>query len=176
MIGLRKGTLKVVPYDPEWEIFYASEKKRIVDAVGQYIVALEHVGSTAIQDMWAKPIIDIAIGLKKYDDGFICVESLKMIGYLYRGAFGISGRHYFRTDSEMVTCHIHMHETDSERWKNYLLFRDYLRTHKKEAQEYALLKKDLMKKYAKERDKYTEAKAGFINEILQKARAEHDST
>lgn len=176
MVGLKRGTLTVVPYDPEWRKFFAKERKRILNTIGQYIVTLEHVGSTAVQDMCAKPIIDIAVGLKKFTDGFKCVKGLTTIGYMYRGEFGIPGRHYFRTDSKIVTCHIHMHEIASERWENYILFRDYLRTHKKEAGEYAVLKKDLLRKYSSDREKYTEAKAGFINEILQKARAIHDNT
>ncbi|UCC11821.1 MAG: GNAT family N-acetyltransferase [candidate division WOR-3 bacterium] len=175
MIGLKKGTLNVVPYDPEWATFFSQEKQKILDAVGQYMVAIEHIGSTAVKGIWAKPIIDIAIGLKAYEDGFKCVGPLEEIGYVYKGEFGIAGRHYFRTDADIVTCHVHMHEVDSESYKNYILFRDYLRVHKEAASVYSVLKKDLMKKHRDDRNRYTKAKADFINEVIQKARAEHDT-
>jgi GrpB-like predicted nucleotidyltransferase (UPF0157 family) len=169
-IGLKRGTLELVQYDPEWELFFDSEKKRIEKSIGRFIVAIEHIGSTSIRNMCSKPIIDIAIGLEKYDDGFKCVEPLRRIGYLYLGEYGSPGRHYFRTDSEIVKCHIHMHEKISIKWENYILLRDYLRNHGEEAKEYALLKYDLKQKYGDDREKYTEAKAEFINNILKKAK------
>lgn len=169
-IGLKRGLLELVPYDPEWEVFFNNEKNEIRKAIGQFILAIEHIGSTSIKNMCAKPIIDIAIGLKKYDDGFKCVEGLSKIGYLYFGERGIPGRHYFRRDSEIVKFHLHMHEITSEEWKNHILFRDYLRNHEKEAKEYTELKYDLKHKFGNDIEKYTEAKAEFINNILKKAK------
>ena len=174
-VGLKRGSLELVSYDPEWEIFFDNEKNRIRKSIGHIISAIEHVGSTSIKNMCSKPIIDIAIGLEKYDDGFKCVEPLHRIGYLYLGEYGIPGRHYFRTDSEIVKCHIHMHEKISIKWENYILFRDYLRNHEKEAKEYALLKYGLKQKHGDDREKYTEAKTEFISEILEKARQAKES-
>jgi GrpB-like predicted nucleotidyltransferase (UPF0157 family) len=141
IIGLKRGSLKLVSYDPEWEEYFNNEKKRLEEAIGQFVVTIEHVGSISIKNICAKPIIDIAIGLKKYDDGFNCIEQLEKIGYSYLGEHDIPGRHYFRTDSGVVKCHIHMHETTSKEWEDYLLFRDYLCNHEQQAVEYASLKK-----------------------------------
>lgn len=169
-IGLKRGLLKLAPYDPEWEAFFKKERNKIRKAVGQFILVIEHIGSTSIKNMCAKPIIDIAIGLKKYNDGFKCVEGLDKIGYLYFGERGIPGRHFFRRDSEIVKCHIHMYEIASAEWEYHILFRDYLSNHEKEAKEYASLKNDLIKQFGNNREKYTEAKAKFINNILKKAK------
>lgn len=169
-IGLKRGTLELVRYDPEWERFFDSEKKRIEKSIGEFIVAIEHIGSTSIKNMYAKPIIDIAIGLEKYDDGFKCVEGLSKIGYLYLGEHGISERHYFRTDSDIVKCHIHLHEISNKEYRNHILFRDYLRDHKEDVKEYALLKHNLIRKFGNNREKYTEAKTKFINNISKKAK------
>lgn len=169
-IGLKRGLLELVPYDPEWEAFFNKEKNKIRKAAGQFILTIEHIGSTSIKDMCAKPIIDIAIGLEKYDDGFECVGSLKDIGYLYLGKYGISERHYFRTDSDIVKCHIHMYDISNKEYRNHILFRNYLRNHKEDAEEYALLKYNLTQTFGNDREKYTEAKAKFINSILKKAK------
>lgn len=169
-IGLKRGLLELVAYDPEWGAFFNKEKNKIRKTVGQFTLAIEHIGSTSIKDMCAKPIIDIAIGLEKYDDGFKCVEGLSKIGYLYLGEHGVPGRHFLRTDSDVVKCHIHMYEITSAEWENHILFRDYLSNHEKEAKEYASLKNDLVKQFGNNREKYTETKAEFINNILKKAK------
>lgn len=169
-VGLKRGLLELVPYDLGWEDFFNNEKNKIREAVGQFILTIEHVGSTSLKDMCTKPIIDIAIGLEKYDDGFKCVEGLSKIGYLYSGEQGVPGRHYFRTDSDIVKCHIHMYDISNKEYRNHILFRDYLRSHKEDAKEYASLKNDLIKQFGNNREKYTEAKAEFINNILKKVK------
>ncbi len=174
-IGLKRGLLELVSYDPEWGIFFDNEKNRLRKSIGHIVLAIEHVGSTSIKNMCSKPIIDIAIGLEKYDDGFKCVEPLRRIGYLYLGERGIPGRHYFRRDSEIVKCHIHMFEISSTEWESHIMFRDYLRNHEEEAKEYALLKYDLKQKHGDDREKYTEAKTEFINKIIEKARHAKES-
>lgn len=174
-IGLKRRSLELVSYDPEWEIFFNNEKNRIRKSIGHIVLAIEHIGSTSIKNMCAKPIIDIAIGLEKYDDGFKCVEPLRRIGYLYLGEHGVQGRHYFRTDSDIVKCHIHIFEISSTEWESHIMLRDYLRNHEKEAKEYTLLKYGLKQKYGDDREKYTEAKAEFISKILKKARKAGES-
>lgn len=169
-IGMKRGILKLEPYDPEWVVFFDDEKNKIRNTIGQSILTIEHIGSTSIKSMCAKPIIDIAIGLEKYDDGFKCVEPLKSIGYLFLGELGRPKRHYFRTDSDTVKCHIHMYEISNEDYLNHILFRDYLRNHVEEARKYAALKKNLLQECGNDREKYTEGKAEFINGVLQKAR------
>jgi len=171
MIGLRRGTLELSPYDPGWPVFFESEKRRIEQAIGRVILAVEHVGSTAVIGLPAKPIIDIAIALRDYEDGFQCVAPLAELGYLYKGEHGIAGRHFFRTNGEQVKVHIHMTAMSHPEWRNHLAFRDFLRSHPDAARQYAALKHELKATCGAHREKYTEAKAGFIASVLRKAGA-----
>jgi GrpB-like predicted nucleotidyltransferase (UPF0157 family) len=171
MIGLREGTLELSAYDPEWPVFFGSEKLRIEQAIGQFVLAVEHVGSTSVVGMCAKPIVDIAIALKDYDDGFQCVEPLTALGYVYRGEHGIPGRHYFRTDDELVKVHIHMMAISHPSWRDQRAFRDFLRRHPDAARDYAALKRELMATCGADRGKYTDEKSEFIEGILRRAEA-----
>jgi GrpB-like predicted nucleotidyltransferase (UPF0157 family) len=171
MIGLKRGTLELSPYDPEWPVFFESEKQRIQQAVGRLVLAVEHVGSTSVVGLSAKPIIDIAIALREYEDGFQCVEPLAELGYLYKGEHGVAGRHYFRTNNELVKVHIHMTALSHREWRDHLAFRDFLRSHPDASREYAALKHQLTTTCGADREKYTGAKSEFIEDILRKAGA-----
>jgi GrpB-like predicted nucleotidyltransferase (UPF0157 family) len=171
MIGLKRGTLELSPYDPEWPVFFESEKQRIQQAIGRSVLAIEHVGSTSVVGLSAKPIVDIAIALRDYKDGFQCVAPLAELGYLYKGEHGIAGRHFFRTNGELVKVHVHMTAMSDPGWRNHLEFRDFLRSDPDAARGYAALKYELKATCGTDREKYTEAKAGFIQETLRKARA-----
>ncbi|MGB3340035.1 MAG: GrpB family protein [bacterium] len=170
LIGLKRGLLQLVPYSAEWDLFFDREKQKIMKNIGRYVLTVEHIGSTSIKNMYAKPIIDIAIGLQEFDIGFKCLEPLKTMGYLFLGEYGIKKRHFFRTDSDIVKCHIHMYDISNQEYQNHILFRDYLREHEKEAKEYAELKKNLLLVCGNDREKYTKAKAEFIDDILKKAK------
>ncbi len=126
MIGLKSGTVELAPHAEEWHQLFAQEEARLRDAVGEHVTAIEHVGSTSICGISAKPIIDIAVGVRELADAEKCVRPLEEMGYEYRGENGIPGRYYF-IKGEPRTHHLHMVELDSELWKNHLLFRDYLR-------------------------------------------------
>src|SRR4030042_5217166 len=110
VIGLKRKTLKLVPFNSEWENIFRNEKEKILHGIKDYIISIEHIGSTSIENIYSKPIIDICISIKKYDDGFKCETFLESIGYIYKGDFGIPGRHFFRTNDEIVKFHIHMFE------------------------------------------------------------------
>jgi GrpB-like predicted nucleotidyltransferase (UPF0157 family) len=169
-LGLRTGTLKLAPHDPAWAKAFLEEKARIEDALGDSIIAIEHIGSTAIPGMRAKPIIDMAIALENYEDGFDCVKPLEALGYEYRGEAGVPGRHYLRTAEENVKFHIHMFPESSREWADHILFRDYLRANPGEAARYDELKSALLKEFPEDRPRYTEGKAAFCGEIIEKAR------
>jgi GrpB-like predicted nucleotidyltransferase (UPF0157 family) len=169
MIGLKRKTLNIVPYDPNWKLYFNEEKERLFNKISNYIISIEHIGSTAINNLHAKPIIDMAISLKKYDDGFECVPFMEKLGYLYKGEYGIPGRHFFRTNDDIVKFHIHMFAIDDPKWEYHIKFRDYLNNNPDEAKEYEKLKFDLIKKYNNDRELYTDGKSKFINRILKKA-------
>lgn len=171
-VKYHSGPVKVLPYDPQWPLQYEEERARIDAAIGSQIAAIEHVGSTAVPGLGAKPIIDIMVGLRQLADGERCISELERLGYEYEGEAGIPGRLYFRRFSEgRLICQIHMVEEGSELWQRHLLFRDYLREHAKEARDYYQRKKRLAARYRSDREKYTEAKARFIEAVVAKARA-----
>lgn len=159
----------VVNYDPNWSIQYEQEKIQIIKALDGKIVDIQHIGSTSVPGLAAKPIIDILLGLEippKPDQ----ISSLEALGYLYLGEFGIPGRHYFRRGMPR-THQIHAVQVDSEFWKTHILFRDFLRTHPEAAQEYEALKRHLAVEFRYERDRYTDSKAPLINQLLVQAKA-----
>ncbi len=169
MIGLQRKNMRLELHDPSWHEEFLKESERIRNVLGDRILTLEHIGSTSIKDIYAKPIIDMAAGLQSFDDGYACIEPLASIGYLFVGESGVPGRHYFRTNSEFVLHHIHMFAIDSQEYTNHILFRDHMNAHPDDAQAYSQLKLSLWKKNLPRED-YTEAKAPFIEGILEKAR------
>ena len=170
-LGTVGRQIEVVPYAPEWPGLFEFEARRIQEACGDTIVVVEHIGSTAVPGLLAKPILDMMPGLRSYQDGFKTIEPLKQLGYEYFGENGIPGRHYFNLVYEQRTIlHVHMIEMGTEFWQRHLLFRDYLRAHPTVAAQYAQLKKELAVRYRNERTAYTEGKSEFINSVLQKAR------
>ncbi len=163
----------VVEYDLNWPVRYDAEKTCILEVIGAYIEDIQHVGSTSVPGLGAKPIIDIMIGIHDLSLVEKCVQPLENLGYEYLSEFGIPGRHYFRkppdTVSTLRTHHIHMVERNHREWRKHLLFRDYLRNHPEDARQYYLLKKALADKFGSDREGYTDAKTDFIQAILAKA-------
>lgn len=164
----------VVEYDPQWPARYEQEKASILEALGEWIVAISHVGSTAVPGLGAKPIIDIMAAISRLDLVRECIEPLGCLHYEYLGEYGIPDRHYFRKPPESNaatrTHHLHMVEHSSGFWERHLLFRDYLRAHPKTALEYYNLKKALSIQYGTDRAAYTDAKTEFIEAVVARAR------
>lgn len=157
------------PYYAEWQQLFEEEKARLQLAIGKHVLDIQHVGSTSIPNMPAKPIIDIGIAVDDYDAASVCVEPIQQMGYLYKGENGVPRRHYFRK-GEPCTNHLHINEIDSEGWENQILFRDYLIQHPEKAADYALLKTTLAKKYPQDRKSYLDGKELFIQDVLHFAR------
>jgi len=171
MIGLQRKIVKLVPYSPEWPRLFAQEERLLRAAIGAYVVDIQHVGSTAIPGMEAKPIIDIAVGLRRLEDVEKCIEPLERLGYEYDEEH--PDRHFFvKGDPSRRTHYLHMVEWDSEAWRSYIRFRDYLRQHKEVAEEYARLKRELAWKSRGNRDFYTPGKAEFVQSVLRMAERE----
>ena len=168
MFGLPKGTVKLEPHTEQWRQLFAEEEARLRKIIGDYVVVIEHIGSTAICGISAKPIIDIAVALEKVADGERCVKPLEEINYEYRGEYGIAGRFYF-VKGEPRTHHLHMVLEDSDFWRSHLLFRDYLRENPAVAKEYENLKLELAREYVNDRDAYLHGKSDFIENILKVA-------
>jgi len=182
-LGTAGGHVEIVPYSAEWTQLFELEAQRIQAACGDLLPVIEHIGSTAIPGMPAKPIIDIMPGVKTHADGLRTIEPLQQLGYDYHGENGIPGRFYFvlryeqRSERRSVV-HVHIFEIGAENWERHLLFRDTLRAHPEVAAEYAALKQTLALRFHEDRQAYTEAKGAFINQVVQQARRlrEQDTT
>ncbi len=163
----------IVEYNPNWPQHYAEEAGRIKDAGGPALVAIEHVGSTAIPGLAAKSVLDILVGVTTLDAGWAAVPAFEALGYECRGENGIPGRLFFRKGLVQYkrTHHLHLMETSHEQWGSMLTFRDYLRTHPETARQYEQLKRDLAVRFSDNRAAYTNSKADFVQGIIQKVLA-----
>jgi GrpB-like predicted nucleotidyltransferase (UPF0157 family) len=163
----------IVEYDPRWPALYEAERDRILATVGDFVIAIEHIGSTAVPGLGAKPIIDIMPAVRSLADAEKCVEPLAGIGYEYVPEYNelIPERRYFhKGPDDARTVHLHMVEQTSEFWQRHVLFRDWLRTHPEDAQEYYRLKKELAARFGRDREGFTDAKGPFIESIVARAR------
>ena len=170
----------IADYDGRWPEMYEGERARILDAVGHVILAVEHIGSTAVPGLGAKPIIDMMAGVRDMADSLTCIGPLRHLGYEYHYWPEYPERCVF-LDGPMGAGphHLHMTEIESDFWREKLLFRDYLRKHADVAQEYFRLKTEWAAKYGADREKYedyTEAKTAFIQGVIAEAHAEPRST
>ena len=161
----------VVEYDPRWPEQFAEESERLRQVMGDALVAVEHVGSTSVPGLPAKPVLDILVGVRALAEGEQAVPALASLGYEYRGENGIPGRLFFRKGLVPYrrTHHLHMVETGHEQWAPMLSFRDYLRSHPDEARRYEALKHDLADQFRADRRAYTDGKAEFVKAVLKKA-------
>ncbi len=172
---MTKPPIVIVTYDPQWPRLFQAESELIRKQIGSYLEALEHVGSTAVPGLGAKPIIDIMPGLRQLSDARGCIEPLAAIGYEYVPEYEneLPERRYFRKGPpEGRTHHVHMVENATEFWQRHLLFRDYLRTHPETAEEYEALKHSLAREHRTDRDAYTNGKTPFIEAVVERARRE----
>ena len=168
MIGLKKGTVRLTRYSGVWKRRFAQEQKRLETALGHHRYTLEHIGSTAVPGLDAKPIIDMALQIPSLKRLPLWIGKLVEAGYTYLGEYGLPGRHFF-TRGAPVTHHLHLVARDCEQWSRWLLFRDYLRARPAEAARYNAFKRALAKTFANNRDAYTKAKTPFINRLLDDA-------
>jgi GrpB-like predicted nucleotidyltransferase (UPF0157 family) len=166
------AAVEIAEYDPVWPEAYERERAAIADALGGNLLAIEHVGSTAVPGLGAKPIVDVMVGLRELSDHARCVDPLTSLGYEHKGEYGIPGRHYFRKPVQGPRTHqVHMVEQGSAFWVRHLLFRDYLRANPDEAAAYDRLKRGLAERFGTDLEGYTEAKTEFIRSAEAKARA-----
>ncbi len=160
----------LVPHDPIWPVLFDEEAGRLAEIYRPEMISIHHAGSTAIQGIKAKPILDFLIIVRAinridaYDDKMIA------LGYEAIGENGIPGRRFFtKTVAETRVHNVHIFEIGHPEIERMLNFRDYLRAHSDQAQAYSQLKETLAQKFPKDIDRYTEGKGDFINQIIQKA-------
>ena len=160
----------VLPYDKHWARDFCEIKSEIQEALDQLALAIEHVGSTSVHGLSAKPIIDIAVGVTDFEKIMSHNEQLEKEGIFYRGSDVEHQVLYVMGDMEadIRTHHIHIVKWNGTEWKNYIHFRDYLNANENVALQYEKLKEELESKYADDRVAYTKGKQNIINKILGK--------
>ena len=172
-IGLKKDTVRLEPHQEEWDIEGERTCKKIKAILGDDIVDAQHVGSTSIKWICAKPIIDIAVAVRSFDDIMKHNDVLSENGIVYRRQ-DIPGQHLYRSgdlDHDVVTHFIHVVIFDSDAWHNYINFRDYMNAHEEDAKRYERLKIELCNQYPDDRDSYVGGKHELICNMLEKAKA-----
>ena len=157
----------VLPYDEQWKQDFLKIKAEIVGALGQLAIEIEHVGSTSVQGLSAKPIIDIDVVIKDYTVLEDVVSALGEIGYLHEGNLGIAGREAFKYDGKehLKKHHLYVCPEDSPELRRHIAFRDFLRAHPEAAREYSRIKEEGAKQYPDDIGGYIEHKSPFIERI-----------
>ena len=155
------------PHDPAWADAFDSASTLVMEALGSNAISVHHIGSTAIPNIWAKPIIDMMIAAKDIGTVDTCNQAMEKLGYEAMGEFGIPGRRYFRQDdSHGRRIHqIHVFPVNSGQIDRHLAFRDFMRAHSDWANRYSDLKRDLAKKYPHSISDYNTGKESFIKHI-----------
>ncbi len=175
------GPILILDYDPAWASQFEAERKLLQDALGEWAVAIEHVGSTAVPGLAAKPIIDIGVALRSFEDALHCITPLFELGYQCLGEYGIPGRIFFRklTDTPLPgqdgggigrTHHVHVYQQDHYEFAQQTAFRDYMRAHPEAAREYEQLKRKLAAEHT-DMNSYAMAKSEFVQQVLARARS-----
>ena len=160
----------IMPPDPSWSVAFEHAKADLLVALAGRVIAAEHIGSTAVPGLSAKPVIDVLLGVKSLDDVAACVPILVAKGWEYPEDFnkGLVGRRFFlKRDGEGVrTHHAHFVVHEGPLWNEYVVFRDRLRAHPVLRERYAKLKADLAAKFHDQRERYTASKTDFVKEVL----------
>lgn len=169
-LGLTRGEVSLATSDPAWQTTYDHLSARLHTALGDLAVALEHVGSTAVPGLPAKPILDVAVGLRADADRDAVVEALQSLGFIHRGTveeddgpnlmFGWEDTPRHR----VVNLHVVSHA--GRRWREWVVFRDRLRADSRARDAYAELKADLARRFPNDRQSYIAGKDGFVQQIL----------
>ncbi|MED4907449.1 GrpB family protein [Brevibacillus centrosporus] len=158
----------IVEYEPEWVLLFEELRTFILPVVRDIIVSIEHVGSTSVPGLAAKPIIDIDVVVRTQEGVLSAIQGLASLGYVHEGDLGVSGREAFIPPSDVKWHHLYVCTYDNAEYKRHILFRDYLRSHPEEAKKYGELKLELAQKYVNDRIAYTEAKGQFVNRVLNR--------
>lgn len=168
MIGLKRQTVRIVDHNPYWAELGAETCRRVREAAGTLIIDVQHVGSTSVPGLPAKPILDIAAAVPALDVISELKEKLAVLGYRYHSDEQDSGGHFFTRDvpPDIRIVHLHVVTSDDVQWTNFLRFRDILRQDCGLRKRYAELKHDLCDRYPRNREAYTDAKQDFIQGVL----------
>ena len=172
-LGLKRGTVELLPHQVYWEENAKETIAVLRGILGDAAVDIQHIGSTSIKNICAKPIIDLVIGVRAFEDILEKKDALETCGVIYRGQ-DHPGQHLFVMGdfaADTRTHHIHVVIWNGTEWTNYVNFRDYLNAKPEKAKEYDLLKRTLLQNFASDRGSYTSGKHELIDKLLFDAKA-----
>ena len=161
--------IRLVSWTPAWAERFRAERAELERAVGDRVLAIEHIGSTSIPGIRAKPVVDICVAVESFEAARATLQPIEALAYVYRGEHGIAGRHFFQK-GDPREVNLHMVEITSEEWQRHIVFRDYLRGHRDAALEYEALKQELAELHASDIEAYAAAKTPFVRKIIALAR------
>ncbi len=166
----------VVPYDPEWPHLFAELGVQLRSVLGSVALRIDHIGSTAIAGMVAKPIVDVQVSVAGFEPLDAFRLPLAELGFVHRASNPDLSKRYFREAPGTRRTHIHVRVSGDWSEQFALLFRDYLRTHEAEATWFGGIKQQLAEQFANDRQGYTDAKSWYLWEIMKKADVWHQET
>lgn len=163
--GLISSVLQLVVVGREWASRFATERDQLWAALGTAVIDIQHIGSTAVAGILAKPVLDIAVAIESFEGGHSLVPNIVALGYDYRGEYGIPRRHYFVRGTPLRTHHLHVLEHGSAHWAAHLRFRDRLVQSPELAAQYSDLKLAAANECRGDRNLYQRLKSSSIDEI-----------
>jgi GrpB-like predicted nucleotidyltransferase (UPF0157 family) len=171
MLGLKYGTVALTRYNPDWPTAFREEEARLRRVPLPTGCVVEHVGSTAVPGLSAKPILDIAIGCPQTVEVTAVIAAVEQAGYQYRGDAGLAGGHLLVREAAPAvrTHHVHIVDLAGEQWRTYLRLRDWLRANGEARTIYERVKQQLATAHPDDRRAYTAGKARIIASLVLQA-------
>ncbi len=171
-LGLQRGEVRLVKHQAIWKKVFSDEQKILQRALEEQAISIQHVGSTAISTISAKPVVDIIVGISRLKNVQSKIPALKKLGYSHIKRFPNPRLQIVlaKGKKQQTEIYLHLVRYEGAIWNNYIFFRDYLLEHTDVALAYNKLKLQLAQKYSSERMKYTESKAIFVHNILAKSK------
>ena len=160
----------VLPYDRAWKTAFEDIKKEIERVIGDLIIGIEHVGSTSVEGLSAKPIIDIDVVIKDYSVFETIVQKLETIGYTHEGDLGIKDREAFKYSDKphLQKHHLYVCPQHSEELHRHVIFRDYLKNNREAVKKYRVVKETAAILFPNEIEKYIDYKTPCIEELYMR--------
>jgi GrpB-like predicted nucleotidyltransferase (UPF0157 family) len=167
---MRTKNVIVVPYDFNWNHEFQTIKLQLEKILQNSVIAIEHVGSTSVEGLSAKPILDIDVVIENQDRFEDVKSELESLGYYHEGDLGVKDREAFGyTDKqEFMTHHLYVCTQNSEELRRHIAFREYLKSHPEDREKYSEIKAQAAKMYPTDIDRYIETKGPYIAEIYKK--------
>jgi GrpB-like predicted nucleotidyltransferase (UPF0157 family) len=158
----------VVPYHPEWPIQFQTIKKALLSKLDNLIIGIEHVGSTAVPGLAAKPILDMDAIYQRSENLPMIINNLTQLGYEYQGNRGIEGREAFKAPNDGIKRNLYVCREGCLALRNHLLLRDHFLSNAEDREKYGHLKNELAPLYSASPELYLEGKTGLILDILKR--------